>query len=72
MWTYNKLVKFIDELDVTTNKLAEEIKDIKEKMRGKGIYPAEAPIIISRLEEIEGALRQIGANKDLPLPLMTE
>lgn len=45
-----------------TNKLAEEIKNIKEKMRGRGILAAEAPLIIVRLEEVENTLRQIGSH----------
>lgn len=67
LWNHAKLIIFIEDLNTKTNELAEEVKDIKEKMRGKGIYPAESPIIIERLQEIENSLRTIGSNKDYPL-----
>lgn len=60
-------VAFINELNIETNRLAEEVKTIREGMQGKGVYPADSPFVMERLQEVENKLRQIGSNKDYPL-----
>lgn len=59
---------FINTLCQITNALADEIKTIKDKMPGRGVNPAESPLVELRLTEIEQVLRKIGCDKNHPLP----
>lgn len=62
IWTQLKIIEYLEALNKETNKLADDIKTIKEKMRGRGVYPSEAGITIAQLDDIEGRLRKIGSN----------
>lgn len=48
--------------------MAEELQVIHRNMEGKGVSPAQAPLVIDKLKEIEAKLRMIGANLDNPVP----
>jgi hypothetical protein len=53
---------------LATNDIADQIRTIKNRMEGRGISPAEAPIVMDRFTEIENRLRMIGADKDNVVP----
>jgi hypothetical protein len=61
----------IIELNDVTNNLAEVIKDIREKMIGRGISPVDAPLVQSKLLEVEQKLRQIGSKANNLVPNAT-
>lgn len=51
-----------------TNNLAEVLKVIRDRMQGRGISPAEVPIVSSKLQQVEDVLRRIGSDKDHLVP----
>lgn len=63
-----KLVDDLSRLHSVTNKMADEVYTIHAKMEGRGVNPAEAPLVISKLREIEQKLRMLGANKEDLIP----
>lgn len=63
------LVREWSRVNDVTNNLAEVIKVIKDKMQGRGISPADVPIVSAKLQQIEDTLRQIGSNKDHLVPV---
>jgi len=65
---YTKLVEEWSRVNDLTNNLAEVIKVIKDKMQGRGISPAEVPIITVKLQQVEDILRQIGASNTTLVP----
>lgn len=68
MIKYTELVTEWSRVNDVTNNLAEVIKVVKDRMQGKGISPAEVPIIMSKLQQVEDRLRQIGSNPDKLVP----
>lgn len=62
IWNQLKIQEYLNALNKETNILAEELKTIKERMRGRGVYPAESSIVIAQLDDIEIRLRKIGSN----------
>lgn len=55
-------------LNSVTNVLAAQIMTIRKAMEGKGISPADTPIVMADLLEIEEKLRILGSNLDNPVP----
>ena len=55
-------------LFTATNKMAEDVKLLKDRMTGRGIPPAEAPIVQAKLLELENKLRKIAADPDNWVP----
>jgi hypothetical protein len=58
----------IEDLHKINFDLAEEIKLIRLMMVGKGISPADSPLVQSRMHEIESKLRMIGADPNNIIP----
>lgn len=68
MLNLKKLVEAIPKLQATTNAMAFELAGIRNNMTGRGISPADAPMIEYKLKEIENKLRMLGANPDDIVP----
>lgn len=66
--SYTRLVTEWSRVFDVTNNLAEVVANIKQRMEGRGISPAEAPIVMAKLQQVETVLRQIGANKEELVP----
>lgn len=63
-----RAIELFKQLQVVTNEMADELELMRKKMQGRGINPAEVPLVSARLLDIEGKLRQIGSNMDNPVP----
>jgi hypothetical protein len=48
--------------------LANELRNIREAMPGRGIRPVDSPIVEFKLKKIEQSLRMIGADPKNPVP----
>ena len=55
-------------LFTATNKMAEDVKLLRDRMTGRGISPVEAPVVQAQLLELENKLRKIAADKDNIIP----
>lgn len=62
IWNQLKIQEYLNALNKETNILADELKTIRERMRGRGVYPAEANIVMAQLDDIETRIRKIGSN----------
>ena len=59
-----------EKINIATNLIAEQIKIIRESMRGKGISPKDAQVVEFEMEEMENKLRMIGADEKNPVPYL--
>lgn len=69
MLSQAKLVAEWTKVNSVTNNLADVIANINQRMTGRGINPAEVPIVQAKLLEVETILRQIGSNPDKLVPI---
>ena len=60
----------IQQLHKVNLELAEEIRLIRLMMTGRGISPADAPLVQSRMHEVETKLRMIGADFSNIIPFV--
>jgi hypothetical protein len=63
-----KLMEDIRRLGPEMTIIADQVQLIKDSMTGKGISPAEAPLVQARLQEIENKLRMVGNKKNNLIP----
>ena len=68
MLTPNKFDAMLEKLNLVSNDMANTVETIRTGMTGKGVNPAQSPMIELRLLEIERKLRMLGGNKDNPIP----
>ena len=64
----DKLLRDIKRLNSASNDMADELSLIRDGMTGKGINPAEAPLVQARLQNIENKLRQLGSKSNNLIP----
>ena len=63
-----KIPDMLLRLQLVTNESAEFLEILQKNIRGKGLSPAEAPLVEMKLKELEIQLRTLGADEDQPVP----
>lgn len=71
MLDLKKILQDIEDLHNVTNEMAETIYAIRTKMEGRGVNPADAPMVTFELKAVEDKLRMLGANKNNIIPWIT-
>ena len=66
--TVDQVDSLITDLHKVNTNMADKIQLVRLMMVGKGISPAESPLVQSKLWEIENMLRMIASNPDNVIP----
>ena len=70
MLTHFQALDALKRLHPVAKTLADKIKTIADGMEGKGVSPADSPLKIAKLKEIEQELRMLGSDQDNPVPFL--